>query len=85
MRKDSAGNEVDLKAILQAVDGTILTEIGKAIAAQDAEGFATAYKHGLEGCYACHKASGKPFLRPRIPSAPPQTIINSNPKATWPE
>jgi Transcriptional regulator PadR-like family len=36
------------------------------------------------GCYACHRASDKPYLRPRIPEAPEARIINFDPAATWP-
>jgi cytochrome c553 len=38
----------------------------------------------LEGCYTCHKASDKPYLRPRIPEAPEAKIINFDPAAVWP-
>jgi hypothetical protein len=33
----------------------------------------------LDGCYTCHKASAKPFLRPTMPSAPAQGIIDFAP------
>ena len=33
---------------------------------------------------ASHKASAKPYLRPMIPTTPPQTIINYDPNAKWP-
>jgi hypothetical protein len=85
IRKDAAGNNVDLKAILQAVDSTFLSAVGEAITAHDSEKFIAAYKNTLEGCYACHKSSGKPYLRPQIPVAPPQPIINYDPNAKWPE
>src|SRR6266542_1859369 len=32
--------------------------------------FTRAYRLTLEGCYSCHKASDKPYLRPRIPEQP---------------
>ena len=38
-----------------------------------------------DACYSCHKSSGKPYLRPMIPTMPPQAIINDDPKATWPQ
>ena len=34
------------------------------------------YRHTLEGCSSCHKASDKPYLRPRIPEHPKSRIIN---------
>jgi hypothetical protein len=39
----------------------------------------------IESCYSCHKAVGRPYLRPMIPTAPAQTVINLDPNATWPE
>jgi len=39
----------------------------------------------LEACYSCHKASGKPYLRPMIPTVPPQSIITYDPNAKWPQ
>ena len=32
-----------------------------------------------------HKASGKPFPRPMVPTVPPQTIINFDLSSTWPQ
>ena len=85
IRKTKSGAEVDLKGILDAVDNTFLTEIGKAIENKDTAAFRTAYRNTMEGCYACHKASEKPFLRPQIPSVAGVTVINFDPSATWPE
>jgi hypothetical protein len=84
IRKDPAGNAIDLNAILQSVDESFLSKIGKAIDDKDTGGFTNAYKEMLVGCYACHKAAGKPYLRPQIPVIPPQPIINFDPKANWP-
>jgi len=85
VRKTRAGDEVDLKAILQAVDTSLLGEVGKAIDEKDREKFSASYRQSLEGCYACHKASEKPYLRPQIPEIPAAPIINFNPEATWPQ
>ena len=85
VRTTSTGAEVDLKGILQAIDNTFLTEIDRAITNKDTAKFQAAYRQTLEGCYACHKALEKPFLRPQIPSAPSVSIINFDPNATWPE
>ena len=78
------GGDVDLRGLLEAVDRTGLAEIGKAIADQNSERFTGAYRHTLEGCYSCHRASEKPFLRPRIPEQPESRIINFDPAAAWP-
>lgn len=85
VRKDSAGRDVDLKPTWDAIDSSLFSQIGTAITQQDAGKFAAAYRAALEGCYACHKASSKPYLRPQIPAAPPQPIINFDPEAKWPE
>jgi hypothetical protein len=84
-RKDSAGREVDLEAILQSVENSPLKQLQDAIAAKDKAGFEKAYRFTLEGCYTCHKASDKPFLRPQIPTQPDTHTINFDPKATWPQ
>jgi hypothetical protein len=78
------GGEVDLRGLLEAVDRTNLAEIGKAIDDRNTEGFTGAYRRTLEGCYSCHKAADKPYLRPRIPEQPESRIINFDPTATWP-
>jgi hypothetical protein len=78
------GGEIDLRGLLEALDATGLSEIGKAIASKNTEEFTGAYRHTIEGCYACHKASDKPYLRPRIPEQPESRIINFDPAATWP-
>ena len=41
-----------------------------AITAQNKEQFIKEYKFTLETCYACHKASDKPYLRPKLPERP---------------
>jgi hypothetical protein len=85
VRKSPAGLDVDLKGILDALDNTLFAEIQKTIDHKDSEKFVTLYKQTLEGCYACHKASGKPYLRPQIPAVPPQPIINFEPDTKWPQ
>jgi hypothetical protein len=84
-RKDSAGREIDLPAILQALENSPLKQLGEAIAAKDRPGFEKAYRFTLEGCYACHKASDKPYLRPQVPDAPEVKVINFDPQADWPK
>jgi hypothetical protein len=84
VRKTKAG-DVDLRGILEAVDNSLLSAIQKAIQAEDTSKFANAYGLTLEGCYSCHKASEKPYLRPQIPLTPPQPIINFDPDAKWPQ
>ena len=83
VRRTTAG-PVDLHGLLEAVDRTGLAAVGKAIAEKSTDAFTAGYKQTLEGCYACHKASDKPYLRPRIPDEPEVRIINFDPAETWP-
>ena len=85
VRTTSTGSEINLNGILQAIDNSFLTEIDGAITNKDTAKFKAAYRQTLEGCYACHKACEKPFLRPQIPSVPNVSILNFDPNATWPE
>ena len=84
VRKTRAG-DLELKGILDAIDNTFLSEIDNSIENKNVEKFTGAYRQTIEGCYACHKAAEKPYLRPQIPQAPPQSIINFDPDAKWPE
>jgi len=83
VRQTKAG-EVDLKRILDAVDNSLLSEIGAAITNKDPSIFQIAYRQTIEGCYACHKACEKPFLRPQVPNAASVSILNFDPNAIWP-
>ena len=85
VRQTKAGAEIDLKGILDAVDNSFLTEIGTAITNKDSAKFKIAYRQTIEGCYACHKACEKPFLRPQVPNAASVSILNFDPNATWPQ
>ena len=82
--KDSAGREIDLVAILQALENSPLKDVGDAISAKNKPEFETSYRLTLEGCYACHKASDKPFIRPQVPGEVDTNIITFGPKADWP-
>jgi mono/diheme cytochrome c family protein len=74
-----------LKAIFDAIDSTVMETLKQAIEAKDALKFVATYKELAESCYACHKANGFNYLRPQIPTQPPQTVINYDPNATWPQ
>ena len=82
VRKTSAGAEVDLKGILDAIDNSFLAQIDKSIGNKDAGGVKAAYSQTLAGCYACHSACEKPYLRPQVPTAPAVSILNFDPNAT---
>ncbi len=83
-RKDHAGRDVDLVSILQAMENGPLKQLESTIKSKDHEQFVAAYKFTMENCYACHKASEKPYLRPHIPTGPGTQIINFDPHAQWP-
>jgi len=85
IRKGPDGNPVDLTAIFEGIDTSAFKAVTEAIQQQNHQQFVTAYRTTLEACYGCHKASGKPFLRPMMPAAPTQTLINFDPAATWPQ
>jgi hypothetical protein len=83
-RKVSTG-EVDLDGIREAFDSAYLADVQKAIEAKSVARFAGAYKLSLDGCYACHKASEKPYLHPQLPTQPEVQIVNFDPNAKWPQ
>ena len=85
-RPKAAGSEevVDLQGIFDGIDNGVLTPLKEAIDKKDVTQFTSAYRLMLESCYACHKSTNRPFLRPAIPTAPAHTIINYDPGATWP-
>lgn len=85
VRKDNAGREIKLRDILEAVENSPLKQLREAIDTKDHDKFVAAYRFTLESCYACHKASDKPYLRPRIPDQPAEPAINFNPEAEWPK
>ena len=85
IRKDLQNKDVDLQAIFQAVDASTFSAVKIAIERKESAQFETAYKGALDGCYSCHKASGKPYLHPIVPTAPAQTIIDFSPDGVTPQ
>lgn len=83
--KGPDGKLVELKPIFEAIDTSAFAAVKTAIANKDSKAFPGAYREALEACYSCHKAVGRPYLRPQIPKTAPQPIINLDPKASWPE
>jgi hypothetical protein len=79
------GKDVDIQGIFDGVDTSSLAAVKTAIEKKDGVQFAATYKTMLESCYACHKSVGRPYLRPMVPQAPTQTVMNFNPNATWPQ
>jgi hypothetical protein len=79
------GMDVDVKSIFDAIDTSSLADVKGAIEKKDSARFVATYKTMTESCYSCHKAVGRPYLRPMIPTAPAMTVINLDPNATWPQ
>lgn len=85
MPKGPDGMPVDVKGIFDGIDTSTLAAVKAAIDKKDRKEFETTYRGALESCYQCHKAVGRPYLRPMIPKALPQTIINLDAQANWPQ
>jgi hypothetical protein len=85
VKAQGTGEIVDLKGIFDGIDSGSLAPLRRAIETKDSVGFGGAYKVMLESCYSCHKAVGRPYLRPMVPLSRPQPIINIEPNAIWPK
>jgi hypothetical protein len=79
VRKDPQGKDIHLQEILDPIEKTALEGLHKAIGEKDSQRFAPAYKQMLDSCYACHLASGKPFLTLQVPQQPEAPIIRFEP------
>ncbi len=84
VRKDNQGKDVNLANILEAFENSQLNELKQAVDRKDRQTFEAVYRASLTSCYSCHKASDKPYLRPRVPERPEASLINFDPKADWP-
>jgi hypothetical protein len=82
--KTKEGEVVNLQGIFDGIDTSSFAMLKKSIEDKNLEEFTSAYKLMLESCYACHKSVGRPYLRPMIPTVPPQSIINYSADASWP-
>src|SRR5437773_8883591 len=67
VRKDREGREVDLRAILDALEQTTLKDLDLAVKSKEKEKFSAAYKAQLENCMACHRATSKEYIRLHVP------------------
>ena len=85
IRNNAEGKDVDIAGIFDGVDTSSLAAVKMAIDAKDSVQFASTYRTMIESCYACHKSVGRPYLRPMIPTAQVQSIVNMDPAATWPQ
>jgi hypothetical protein len=73
------GGEIDLRAMLDGLDQSLFAALGKTIEAKNGDDFVKAYRQALDGCYSCHAAAEKPFLRLKIPEQPEARIIEFAP------
>jgi hypothetical protein len=85
IRKTKAGEVVDVKSIAESVDNGPFTQMKAAIAKKDKKACVAVYDDALTGCYSCHKASEKPYLRPQRPTEPEARVVNFDPNAKKPE
>jgi hypothetical protein len=80
--KTPDGEVVNLQGIFDGLDTSSLAMLKKSIDDKNLEEFTSAYKLMLDGCYSCHKSAGRPYLRPVVPTVPPQSIISYAPEAS---
>ena len=80
--KTPEGEVVNLQGIFDGLDTSSLATLKKSIEDKNIDEFTQAYKLMLDGCYSCHKSAGRPYLRPVIPTVPPQSIISYSPEAS---
>jgi hypothetical protein len=73
------GGELDLRPMLEGIDQAFFASLQKTIDAKSLEDFSKAYRQTLDGCYSCHAASEKPFLRLKVPDEPESRIIEFTP------
>jgi hypothetical protein len=85
MRNNVDQKDVDLVGIFDGIDTSSLAMVKDAIEKKDGPTFDKNYRLMLESCYACHKSIGRPYIRPQIPTAQVQQIVNMDPNATWPQ
>lgn len=85
VRKLASGQELDLRTVLQGVEGSSLAQLRTAIGNRDSKTFDAAYRQTVTECYACHKLAEKPYLRPQIPEQPASRMVNMRPNADWPQ
>jgi hypothetical protein len=85
IRNNVEQKDVDLTGIFDGIDTSSLMMVKDAIEKKDGPTFDKNYRLMLESCYSCHKAVGRPYIRPQIPTAQVQQIVNMDPNATWPQ
>src|ERR1044072_7662843 len=79
IRKDRDGREVDLRAILDALEQTTLKDLDAAVESGNKEKFTAAYKAQLENCMACHRAASKEYIKLHVPERPDAGMVDFKP------
>ena len=74
-----SGGDLDLRTMLDGLDQTVFTALSKSIDAKSDTEFPTAYRQAMAGCYSCHTAAEKPFLRLKLPEQPEARIVDFSP------
>jgi hypothetical protein len=85
IRNNVDGTDVELQGIFDGIDTSSLAMVKTDIEKKDGAAFDKDYRTMLESCYACHKSVGRPYIRPQIPTAQVQQMVNMDPNATWPQ
>jgi len=79
VRKGAAGQDIDLRPILESLENSALEQLDLSIKSREAGKFVHAYRFMLEGCRGCHATSEKPFIRVRIPTQPAESMVDFEP------
>jgi hypothetical protein len=77
--RKARGADLDLRLMLDGLDQSLFAALQKTIDAKNADDFTKAYRQALDGCYSCHVAAEKPFLRLHVPEQPEARIIEFAP------
>lgn len=85
IRNNAEQKDVDLVGIFDGIDTSSLAMVKDAIEKKDGPTFDKNYKLMLESCYACHKAVGRAYIRPQMPTAQVQSMVNMDLTAAWPQ
>jgi len=85
IRNNVEQKDVDLQGIFDGIDTSSLAMVKDAIEKKDGPAFDRNYRTMLESCYACHKSVGRPYIRPQMPTAQVQSMVNMDLTAVWPQ
>jgi len=75
----TSGSTLPLQGMAQKLDQGYFNDMRTAIAAKDRGDAGKAYRNSMKSCMSCHAMFDRPFLRLRIPEAPPTDVIEFEP------